>query len=205
MHLGNRANIVINDKKIIFMMLKKCASVTMGKTILSSLGYKDLSGDNINKVLKKLGRISIKDAQELDYDKVVWVRNPLDRLVSGWTHRIKGVANKDTMDWYGIPNTISFSDFIDWVCSIEDAKMNAHFRQQTFDLTIDGVLVPNFIMKLEDLEKDWAVLRQQHPWLVPIRFHEHKTKKGNWKDYYTEDLFIKANKRFSNDLNLLGY
>ena len=46
MDKGKRGNFVIHNKKFVFMMLKKCASVTMGKTILSSLGYTDLSGNN---------------------------------------------------------------------------------------------------------------------------------------------------------------
>ena len=205
MDLGKRINVVIHKKKFVFMMLKKCASVSMGKVILTSLGHKNLKGHNINTVLRPLGGLSINEVEELDYTKVAWVRHPLDRLVSGWVHRVKGVSNKNTMTWYGIPNTISFPDFVDWVCSINDADMNAHFRQQTFDLVLDDKLVPNVLMKLETLHSDWKKLQAQFSWLANLTFHDHKTNKGNWQLSYDKELLKKASKRFSEDLNLLGY
>lgn len=204
MLLGDRGNYVIHNKKFVFMMLKKCGSVTMGKVILESLGYKDLSGPNVNRVLGSL-RLNRYEVAALDYTKVVWVRNPFDRLVSGWFHRVHNVTMKEARDSYGIPNTISFPDFVEWVCSIKDKEMNAHFRQQTFDITIDGVLVPNVIIKLENLKEDWQLLKARFDWLVDIKYHEHRTNKGNYCDYYKKDMIDKVKIRFVDDFRLLEY
>lgn len=208
MDLGNRVNIALHDKKFIFMMLKKCASVTMGKVILNSLGYKDLSGGNVNKVLGKLDHPVIYEVSSrdyMDYTKVVWVRNPFDRLASGWFDRIYSIRNEDTMNWYGIPNTISFPDFIDWVCAIDDANINTHFRQQTYYITIGDKLIPNVIMKLETLKNDWDKLKSKHTWLSDIEFYDNKSNKGNYRDYYTKELIKKVSYRFNDDLRLLKY
>lgn len=208
MEIGKRGNFVIHDKKFVFMMLKKCASVTMGKTILSSLGHTDLGGKNINKVLKSITpkHISRYEVDDLtDYTKVVWVRNLFNRLVSGWFDRIHIAKNKNTIAWYEIPNTISFPDFIDWVCSIPDEEMNVHFKQQTDDITINGRLVPNVIMKLESLSSDWKQLQTKHDWLVDLKWHANKSKKGDYRSYYTDKLIDKVNVRFKDDLCLLDY
>jgi hypothetical protein len=205
MDLGKRVNVVVHDKKFVFMMLKKCASVTMGKIILESLGYKNLRGDNVNKVIRKLGCPNRYEVDALDYTKLVWVRNPFNRLVSGWFDRVRRQPNAKIMKWYGIPNTISFPDFVDWVCSIDDPHMNTHFRQQTSDITIDGRLVPNVVMKLENLNEEWKELQHVHDWLVDIKYHAHKSKKGNYRDYYTDDLIKKVEIRFKDDLRLLDY
>jgi hypothetical protein len=205
MHKGKRVNIVIHDKKFVFMMLKKCASVTMGKVILESLGHKNTKGNNVNKILRTLDRFNKYDVDGLDYTKVVWVRNPFDRLVSGWFDRIHKIKNKNTMNWYGIPNTISFPDFIYWVCSIDDDNMNVHFKQQTIDITIGNRIVPNIVMRLETLQEDWKQLQSKFNWLIDLKYHEHKSTKGDYRDYYTNDLIEKVNNRFAKDLELLKY
>jgi hypothetical protein len=207
MELGNRSNIVIHDKKFIFMMLKKCGSVTMGMTILSSLGHTDLGGNNVNKVLgSETEHLDKYEVDKLkDYTKVVWVRNPYNRLVSGWFDRIHLIRNEDTMSWYGVPNTITFPDFIDWVCSIPDEEMNVHFKQQTDDITIDGRLVPNVVMKLENLTEEWKQLRSRFNWLSELKYHANKSKKGDYRSYYTDELVEKVKIRFKDDLYLLNY
>lgn len=204
MHLGKRGNYIIHDKKFVFMMLKKCASVTMGRVILSSLGHRNLNGDNVNRVLPKYLASDRYEVASLEYTKLVWVRNPFNRLVSGWFDRIHLIRNEYTMAWYGVPNTISFPDFIYWICSIDDSQMNAHFRQQTSDITIDGELIPNVIIKLENLKEEWPKLQARYEWLADLR-HANKSKKGDYKDYYTSDLIEKVRVRFKDDFRLLNY
>ena len=80
-----------------------------------------------------------------------------------------------------------------------------HFRQQAHDITIDGRLVPNFIIKLENLNEGWKRLQKQQPWLADIKDRTHATKKGDYRKYYTDDLIEKVRIRFKDDLNLLGY
>lgn len=205
MNLGNRVNVVIHNKKFVFMMLKKCASVTMGKIILESLGYKKSEAKDINRILGALPHFNRYEVDALDYTKVVWVRNPFDRLVSGWFDRIHLMGNEDTMNWYGVPNTISFPDFIDWVCSIPDDEMNVHFKQQISDITIDGRLVPNTVMKLENLNEDWAQLQTNNSWLIDMKYHINKSKKEDYRKYYTDEIIEKIKIRFKDDLCLLNY
>jgi hypothetical protein len=204
MPLGKQINVVFNEKKLVLMILKKCASVTLHRTILESLGHKDLSGKNINRVFRNdLTLIDKYEIVKLDYTKAVWVRNPFDRLVSGWANRIR---DKKDAKVYGVSPDISFEDFALYVCSIEDSNLNVHFRQQTFDLTIEGDLVPNVLIHLESLKEGWEKLRRDFNWLSPVKRHDHKTKgKGNYQKYYTTRLVKKVRQRFQQDLKLLGY
>ena len=205
MDLGNRSNIVIHDKKFVFMMLKKCGSVTMGKIMLESLGHKELEGEEVDRVLSTLSHFNRYEVDALDYTKVVWVRNPFNRLVSGWFDRIHLIRNEDTMSWYGVPNTISFLDFIDWVCSIPDEEMNVHFKQQTADITINGRLVPNVVMKLENLTEEWEQLQSKFGWLAELKYHANKSNKGDYRSYYNYETIEKVKSRFKDDLYLLEY
>lgn len=204
---GKILNIVFHDKKFVFMMIKKCASVTMGMIILDSLGYTDLTSkniDNIDNLLNTIPHMNKYEIDALDYTKVVWVRNPFDRLVSGWFNRIHQKKSKYTMAKFGIPR-ITFSDFIDLVCSIPDSETNTHFMQQTSDITIDGRLVPNVVIKLENIKEEWSKLQKQHTWLADMEYHTHKSNKGDYRTYYTKNLIEKVKIRFKDDFYLLEY
>ena len=207
MVLGDRINWVLHNKKFVFMILKKCASVTMKKVILSSLGYEDVSSENINRLTDDYFPLSMDKYKldALDYDKVVWVRNPFDRLVSAWSHRVRNNKKHSIRD-YGIPHTTSFEDYIDYICSFKDEDLNVHFHQQTFNIAINDRLVPNIVVKIENLQEEWERVRERFEWLAPIKWHAHKSeKRGDYRRYYTKDLIKKVNNRFAKDLELLGY
>jgi len=203
-NLGERhLNWVFHNKKFIFTMIKKCGTITIQRVLFESMGL----DPNVN--LKRYGEliniVSLHDTDALDYTKVAWVRNPFDRLVSGWWDRIHTARPEYTKKMWQLPNTISFPDFIDWVCSYNDDHMNAHFKQQTHEITIDGRLVPNRIMKMENLKTEWSQLQIEHPWLPNIKWHDHKSDKGDYRKYYTGSIIDKVMIRFKNDLNLLEY
>jgi len=204
--LGQQVNVIVRDKKFVFMALKKCGSVTLHKTVLDSLGYKDLSGKNINRVIRNdLAWTGDKHeiAELVDYIKISWVRNPFDRLVSGWMHRVR---NNNDAKGYGISPKASFEDFINHICSVEDENLNVHFRQQTSFIAIQGKLVPDILIHLENLQEEWEQLRSKFNWLSSIRWHEQKTKgPGKYRKHYNKDLIEKVRHRFEEDLDLLEY
>jgi len=203
MDLGTRLNWIMHDRKFVFMMIKKCGTVTIQRVLFTSMGL-DVSG-NIQKYSKFIGRGTRFEIDKLDYTKVAWVRNPFNRLVSGWWNRIHKARSKITMKSWQIPHTISFTDFVDWVCSYDDDHMNTHFRQQTYDITIDGRLVPTTVMKMENLKTEWGQLQIEHPWLPDIKWHDHKSNKGNYRKYYTDNMIDKVMIRFKDDFELLKY
>ena len=205
MPLGKQLNVIFHDKQFAVMILKKCGSVTLHKTLLKSFGHTDLSGNNINKVFRQdFNLVNKYEIAKFNYTTTSWVRNPFDRLVSGWFNRIR---NKKNAKSYGVDPNISFEDFALYICSLEDKDVNVHFHQQTFDIAIDGKLVPNRLIHLESLIEEWEDLRKEVPWLAPIKWREQwSKKKGDFKEYYKKDLLIeKVAQRFEQDLRLLGY
>jgi len=115
--------------------------------------------------------ILVEVIDDPDWFKIAVVRNPYDRLVSafvdkfckedlktGWIQKIlmqMGSANADGN------MTISFAQFIDYLSSHDNNKVNAHWRRQSYILdgvTLDKVIdLKEIATILPDLEKQFSV------------------------------------------------
>jgi dermatan 4-sulfotransferase 1 len=91
-----------------------------------------------------------------------FVRNPFDRLVSGYNNKIieeEPVAK--AMQFMGFKRHMSFASFIDAVCRTDDEQMDVHFMPQSTILTYRGLLVPKFVGRFEHIQKDWHRLNRR--------------------------------------------
>jgi len=106
-------------------------------------------------------------------------------------------------------NYESFEDFIKnpyfWMHRLDVRKLN--FVENQVDwLSIDGEIAVDYIMKLEDIKKDWGQLFKKinQPY---IKF-PHITKgsgKIDYKSFYTDELREIVANRFEKDLDYFGY
>ena len=138
------------------------------------------------------------------------VRNPLARLHSCYAnkftgHRERGLPNPFT-EW-GMHNDMSFAEFVQQVALIPDLQSNTHFRSMHPFLTHRGKLLPHTICKLEHLEKDWQVVRQNIPGFpdLPRINQTNFSDQPAYLSAYNRELAQLAYGRYQQDIELLGY
>jgi dermatan 4-sulfotransferase 1 len=91
-----------------------------------------------------------------------FVRNPFDRLASAYNNKIIEIdAPPSGMAAMGLERLMSFERFLEIVCNTDDDELDVHLLPQSTILYHDGVLVPDFIGKLEAIEAHWKSLRRR--------------------------------------------
>ena len=126
-------------------------------------------------LIQKCASSSIRDAVKADYgaiqlDEVIhvprrlcWVRDPIDRLVSAFSyfHYTPYLPASITGRW---------QTFVDYTLTHDDP----HWTPQVDLLTHDGVLLPNEVYWLKDLQATWPFLGLL-PWIRGVKHVEVDT------------------------------
>lgn len=89
-----------------------------------------------------------------------FVRNPITRIYSCWNNKI--IENKVLSRAFrnmGVELGMDFPDFVQKVCDAPDDTADIHVRSQHAILSHDGQLLPHFVGRLEQIERDWAHVR----------------------------------------------
>jgi hypothetical protein len=182
-----------------------------------------VAGSSIMSILRQYrGKDNNLNKREIKKKKfvVVFVRNPYDRVVSGYHHLIKGSKNCNTdvflngmykefwrfhgKFWPGI----SFKKFVKSVHSIPDRKANPHFiSQYSFLTNKKGELIPDFIGKFENLEEDYKKAMKKIGIKNPPKLpQKNKSKrKKDWREYYDKETKKLVYERYKKDFELFGY
>jgi len=184
--------LILKNEKILLMFNRKTASLSILSLVINTLGYNKPDSDIFLRD-KKLDDYS-------DYKKVVIVRNPFYRILSGYNDDlgykiISNSLNKKNNRNHNLDHKrdLTFEAFVNDICATPDEKSNPHFRSQTF---IFNEFKPDIIIKLEDMI-GWSELG------LPKIAHTHKSR--NIISTIPEDLKIKIKERFKNDFDILGY
>jgi len=138
-----------------------------------------------------------------------FVRNPYDRLYSAYKNKVLQASSEGGKNifWnHGIYFGMKFDEFIEIVCAIPDDKIDRHLRSQSWFLTYEDQLIPEFIGKLEEFEKDWIVLKEQFELGSPT--HKNSTVSLGVDDYrtqYSKALEGKVFNRYVKDFENFSY
>ncbi len=91
-----------------------------------------------------------------------FTRNPFSRVASCYFDKLI-LKNRlaATYHWRGFRAGMSFAQFVEKVAGLDDEKINTHLSSQTFILSHDGKLVPQFIGRVETVAKDWRRLTRR--------------------------------------------
>jgi len=136
------------------------------------------------------------------YFKFAFVRNPWDRLVSGWKNRIAGKIAQGPK-WYG---TISknFDGLIDFLETLDLTQCDPHFRLQTCLIPLEAV---DFLGRFETFDSDFKKVLAQLDIKSAIKLHRKNATKNRhpYQHYYTPELRDRVAKLYQQDIEALGY
>ncbi len=151
-----------------------------------------------------------------EYWKFCFVRNPWDRLVSCFTEKIDrhseaglGDRRRDGGVFAGLDGFhpgMSFEAFVLRVCEIPDGPADRHFKSQHLFVTDRKrrLLVDN-VGRFETLDRDFEfALRKMGAGDLKIP-HLLKSKRRDYKEYYTPRLKDLVAERYRGDIGLFGY
>lgn len=130
------------------------------------------------------------------YFKFAFVRNPWERLVSEYEFLLK---KTDHSRHTRVKNLAGFDQFIDMQIPRRDAYQSNMLCDR------GGILLVNFVGKLESLDTDWKTVCEH----INIDYHalpqKNVTQHRRYQDYYTPKSIEKVRVHWARDICLFGY
>jgi hypothetical protein len=210
-------NIVLHKYKAIYIVNAKVACTSI-KFFLNEL----LNKQPVN-VVEDIHHIHFpcvsKDELNTTYSKYfkfAFVRNPWDRVVSCYKNKIVTDTNNNTKPFVNgvfcsfikfncFNPTMSFEEFIECICTIPDNEADHHFKSQSNIITDhNNEVIPNFIGKLEKMQKDFDFVCNKIGVENTLN-HHMKSDKQNYKEYYNDKTKQMISDRYKDDIDMFGY
>ncbi|MBI9062161.1 MAG: sulfotransferase family 2 domain-containing protein [Marinilabiliaceae bacterium] len=184
--------------KCIFVHIPKAAGVSINKTLFGNLA----GGHYMLKAYQNMYTSKTFNA----YFKFTIVRNPYDRLYSGYTFLKKGGFNEADAQWAkkNLGHINSYEQFLKEWLTPENIYTKNHFTPQ-FEYLInkDGIIGVDFIGKLENIEADFKTICYK----LGIQRELMHANKTNQKEKPTMDCEMKQiiEQVYAKDFELLNY
>lgn len=154
--------------------------------------------------LEESYREQLPPAKYADHFKFTFVRNPYDRLISGWMDKIvNGAPGGGVRDEKLRERLRDLDVFVDWLTDHDPADLNIHFRPQT-------LLVPeevDFVGRTESLTQDLRLVLS-HIGLPKGISIPHRNKSGSDPVLLRDakpGTFDKVNRLLEPDFKRFGY
>jgi len=208
---------LLEKEKIGYIRIRKVASSSISLCLTQHL----TSGNNqqdaiIDKALLKAteARYSshithpvIRRDLKGKYFLFAFVRNPLLRAWSCYKNKVikpGNAAKKHVLNNRGFYFGMDFTEFVDVLAKLPDKIIDRHLRSQSWDLSDEQGLLPDYIGKLETFDADWEVISNKYG--LPKPMHHNKT--GNSvkiTDICPRASMEKLIVRYADDIELFGY
>lgn len=132
-----------------------------------------------------------------------FVRNPFDRIYSCYRNKVLIEEGRENIfAKNNIPSRISFDEFVLRVSDISDTMADRHFKAQSWFLTYQGKVIPQYVGKLETFEQDWELIWQRFGVALPKQLNRSERQVTIPMTDQTRQLIID---RYREDFTLFGY
>jgi hypothetical protein len=186
----------------IFIRNPKCATISI-RNVGKRLGFRIDEKDYHQTALEWKQMLPDYD----DHFKFTVVRNPYDRLLSGYLFicRRKLPKHREILSRYGT----NFEKFVtgldrDFKMKLTDVDM-VTWPQKTWLTDEQGNVIVDKIGHFEDLGNFWKNLCQEKDWqFIPLP-KSNATRHGPWTNYYTSEMKEIVQNQYREDFELLDY
>lgn len=191
------------EYNICIAFMPKVANTSMKMAFAELKGMTQFSKSQIG-IHSHFKGMSPEQIAVFDCPKVMFVRNPFDRLVSAWQSKLIDKKSHPSFDKYGMSHDMSFTEFAEIVCSIPDNMADHHFRSQTYEMYAHGKSLNITLGRFESIGHGWADLQHLIPELPDLP-RWGASQKDDYRLYYDDRLVGLVSKRYEKDLDCLDY
>jgi hypothetical protein len=136
------------------------------------------------------------------YFKFAFVRNPWDRLISGWQNKIvrQTIYRKK---WY-TGDTTKLESFVDFLETLDLSNCDPHFRLQTQLIPLDLI---DFIGRFENFDIDLKNVLAQLGLNAEIQLEQKNASETrvSYQEYFTPELRKRVEKLYEDDIKTFEY
>ncbi|MAG56340.1 MAG: hypothetical protein CMJ83_08630 [Planctomycetes bacterium] len=138
--------------------------------------------------------------------KFSFVRNPWDRLVSCHASKIEGSFHHGFERFRALAPGMPFDAFARAIVDIPDSVTDPHLRSQYCFITdADGELLVDFVGRFERLAEDFRQVCDRIGAGDVALPHEKKTRRRDYRGYYSPELIEIVGERYAADIDRFGY
>lgn len=166
-----------------YIQIPKVASRSIRIALISHLSSQDASNFSKEEIKKYTNVYSSHISQSDIFNQTSkafifsFVRHPYQRIWSCYKNKISSTKiTKNLFACHNISLQDNFDTFVDKICEIPDSEADRHFRSQSWFLMNGDTVIPNFVGKLETIQKDWKTMSNQFD--LPEIPHRNATEKS---------------------------
>lgn len=184
---------VSSERKFIWFRVAKVGT----RTILNAL-----KAANVPLDLAEESRLHYFPKLTLNHFKFAFVRNPWDRLVSGWMNKVVE-SNFFGFDEAELVQMRKFENFIDYVAGLDMEKCDRHVALQSSLIDLNNV---DFVGRMERFDADFGVVLDRIGVSLPeIDRKNASVERTSYRDYYTVETARRARDIYARDISVFGY
>lgn len=210
---------LISEKyNFIYIPIQKVANTSLLGVFLPLAMGRGISRPEIhNTSLLHISKSKLKKYTDSGLFAFSFVRNPYDRIVSCYEHKISkesvtnnnftnGVANILTI-YKGFYAGMPFEEFASIICQIPDYRADVHFRSQhKFLCNRLGEPLVNFVGRYENLENDFRKVCIKIGIYHQLPHYQKSPKKYiKYHSYYSKETKEIVRKRYKKDFEIFNY
>ncbi len=137
-----------------------------------------------------------------DYFKFALVRNPWDRLVSCWKNKVVDL-NYFKLDDAKFEEMQQFSNFVDWVSTLDIETEDRHLRSQCTLIDLNNI---DYLGRIENFNNNFNyICRQLNIEGKAIAAKNVSSDRQNYQEYYNDSLREKVLQIYRKDIQIFGY
>jgi len=214
-------HILLKKEKLIFTVIPKNANTSIKYVLLKYITPQSLDLLQNLKNTDQFHSRTLKYFNFVDHEftynnndhlRISVVRNPFDRLVSGWRDKIRTLnLSRGRRQRFGFTQACTFEQFINQIYRTKEEDINRHFIPQYRFIIYDNQIFSDRILKFEDLSNQWNKLVNEIEHVYNIKLDNmtvdlNSTKqKKPYREYYNRKTRKLIEQKFEKDLNEFNY